>query len=243
MIITIPRLMMFVCICFGAFVAILLGLVRFFRQKQTGENIFIGLMFILNGIWMFIGALEYAGLHVYFPFDLYRIQLPLFTSGALLPYFFFARLYKPFFTLKPHHIILLLNPAATILICIFFNDDFFFSYKLMGLSLIATAAVPTLLISIVLYTSALQFLSLLIILLVRILRLLKYGSSLSKKFLLVSAVLFSSSIVSVVIWIVDRMLSLGFLPYFYLYAAVLFCVLFVVGSNLQIYDKAQTPKV
>lgn len=239
MIITIPRLMMFVCICFGAFVAILLGLVRFFRQKQTGENIFIGLMFILNGIWMFIGALEYAGLHVYFPFDLYRIQLPLFTSGSLLPYFFFARLYKPFFTFRPHHIILLLNPAATILICLFFNDDFFFSYKMMGLSLITSAPVPTLLISVVLYTSALQFLILLVLLFVRIIRLLKYGSSLSKKFLIVSAVIFSTSIISVVTWIVDRVLSLGFLPYFYLYAAVLFCAVFVVGSNVQMYDKAQ----
>ncbi len=39
---------------------------------------------------MFIGALIFLGLSVHFPFDLYRIQLPLFTSGVLLPYFFFV---------------------------------------------------------------------------------------------------------------------------------------------------------
>mgnify|MGYP001337620027 CR=1 FL=1 len=239
MIVTIPRLIVFVLISFGAFIAFLLGLVRFLRSKQTFDNVFIGIMFICNGVWMFIGALEYLGLSVHFPFDIYRIQLPLFTSGVLLPYFFFARLYKPFFKFKPHHIILLLNPVATILICLIFNDDFFFSYKMMGLSLITTAAVPTLLISVVLYTSALQFLVLLIVLLVRILRLLQYGSSLSKKFLVISALLFSVTIISVVAWIVDRILSLGFLPYFYIYAALLFCIIFIVSSNVQMYDNAQ----
>lgn len=239
MIVTIPRLIVFVLISFGAFIAFLLGLVRFLRSKQTFDNVFIGIMFICNGVWMFIGALIFLGLSVHFPFDIYRIQLPLFTSGVLLPYFFFARLYKPFFKFKPHHIILLLNPVATILICLIFNDDFFFSYKMMGLSLITTAAVPTLLISVVLYTSALQFLVLLIVLLVRILRLLQYGSSLSKKFLVISALLFSVTIISVVTWIVDRILSLGFLPYFYIYAALLFCVIFIVSSNVQMYDNAQ----
>ncbi|HQL04284.1 MAG TPA: hypothetical protein PLU33_04045 [Treponemataceae bacterium] len=239
MIVTIPRLIMFVCISFGAFVALLLGLVRFLRPKQTGENVFAAFLLVANSIWMFIGALEYVGLSVYFPFDIYRIQLPLFTSGVLLPYFLFARLYNPFFTFRPHHIILLLNPAATILICLFFNDDFFFSYKIMGLSLITTAAVPTLLISVVLYTSALQFLILLVVLFVRIIRLLKYGSSFSKKFLKVSAFLFSSTILAAIFWFVDRLLSLGFLPYFYLYAAVLFCTIFVAGSNVQMHDKAQ----
>lgn len=239
MIVTIPRLIVFVLISFGAFIALLLGLVRFLRSNQTCDNIFIGIMFICNGVWMFIGALDYLGLSVHFPFDLYRIQLPLFTSGVLLPYFFFARLYKPFFTFKPHHIILLLNPAATILICLFFNDDFFFSYKMMGLSLITAAAFPTLIISVVLYTSALQFFILLVVLFVRIIRLLKYGSSLSKKFLVISAVIFSTSIISVVTWIVDRVLSLGFLPYFYLYASLLFCTVFVAGSNVQMHDKAQ----
>ncbi|MBP7479767.1 MAG: hypothetical protein KA785_04905 [Spirochaetaceae bacterium] len=97
MIVTIPRLIVFVLISFGAFIALLLGLVRFFRSNQTCGNIFIGIMFICNGVWMFIGALDYLGLSVNFPFDLYRIQLPLFTSGVLLPYFLFARLYKPFF--------------------------------------------------------------------------------------------------------------------------------------------------
>lgn len=239
MIVTIPRLIVFVLISFGAFIALLLGLVRFFRSNQTCGNIFIGIMFICNGVWMFIGALDYLGLSVNFPFDLYRIQLPLFTSGVLLPYFLFARLYNPFFTFRPHHIILLLNPAATILICLFFNDDFFFSYKIMGLSLITTAAFPTLLISVVLYTSALQFHILLVVLFVRIIRLLKYGSSFSKKFLKVSAFLFSSTILAAIFWFVDRLLSLGFLPYFYLYASVLFCTIFVAGSNVQMYDKAQ----
>jgi len=239
MIVTIPRLIVFVLISFGAFIAFLLGLVRFLRSTQTCSNVFIGIMFICNGVWMFIGALIFLGLSVHFPFDLYRIQLPLFTSGVLLPYFFFAHLYKPFFKFKPHHILLLLNPVATILICLIFNDDFFFSYKMMGLSLITTAAVPTLLISVVLYTSALQFLVLLLVLLVRILRLLKYGSSLSKKFLAISAVLFSVTIICVVTWIVDRILSLGFLPYFYIYAALLFCIIFIVSSNVQMYDNAQ----
>jgi hypothetical protein len=239
MIVTIPRLIVFVLISFGAFIAFLLGLVRFLRSTQTCSNVFIGIMFICNGVWMFIGALIFLGLSVHFPFDLYRIQLPLFTSGVLLPYFFFAHLYKPFFKFKPHHILLLLNPVATILICLIFNDDFFFSYKMMGLSLITTAAVPTLLISVVLYTSALQFLILLVVLFVRIIRLLKYGSSFSKKFLKVSAFLFSSTILAAIFWFVDRLLSLGFLPYFYLYASVLFCAVFVAGSNVQMYDKAQ----
>ncbi len=107
----------------------------------------------------------------------------------------------------------------------------------MGIALIRTAAIPTLMISIVLYTSSLQFFSLMIVLFVRILRLIKYGSSLSKKFLKTSAVLFASLIIAVTMWVIDRVLSLGFLPYFYLYAAILICIIFVVSQVIPLYEE------
>ncbi len=237
MIVTIPRLIIFVLISFGAFIACLLGLVRFIRQKLTRDDVFLGIMYIFNGIWMFLGALEYVGLTAYFPFNMYRLQLPLFIAGVLLPYFYFARIYKPFFKLHSYHIFLILNPAAAALICLLFPDSFFFSYKTMGLSLISTQALPTILISLVLYTSSVQFLIQIIVLLVMIIKLFKYGSSISKAFLRLSAVMCFFTLLFVIIWIIDRLLSLGLLPVLYLYAAAFFCSIFLTGSVVPVYKK------
>lgn len=237
MIITIPRLILFVCICFGALISFLLALVRVIRKPRTVDTIFVSCLLLINGMLIFIGALEYIGLSVHFPIDLSRVQIPLFIVGLLLPYFYFAHLYKPFYQFKPKHLIFLINPTASILICLIFNDDFFFSYKIMGIALIRTAAIPTLMISVVLYTSSMQFFSLMIVLFVRILRLIKYGSSFSKKFLKTSAVLFASLIIAVTMWVIDRVLSLGFLPYFYLYAAILICIIFVVSQVIPLYEE------